>query len=315
MDKLVLKPVCSGKLDTRGEIDLDLVLAHYNFSFWYNGRKGYVIIDEYGPLIAEIDTGNYEYIIWGTETSLCRKSLPKLIEILGLREDLSEFHARARNDPLIGPFVTRYPGWRLRTTSVWWATVIGVCQQNASFQQGWRMLYNIIKLYGRKASVRGGDVPLPPTPHDILARPSLLVDARTGYRAGTILNIARWLTGACDRVPATNNNVTMEELLGIKGVGPYTARLSLVLSRRKYDQPPIDRWVKRIVAEAYNVSPDDVEEELVERYGEWAGLAVLVLTIALDAEPLRRALERIRMGRVLPEDTVYPTPLSLYRYL
>ncbi len=313
MDKPVLKPICSGKLDTGGEIDLDFVLSHYNFSFWYNGWKGYVIIDEYEPLVAEINTSSNEYTIWGTGASHCRENLQKLIEILGLREDLSEFHTRARNDPLIGPFTTKYPGWRLRTTSLWWAIIIGVCQQNASFQQGWRMLYNIIRLYRRKASIGGEDVPLPPTPHDISAKPSLLIDARTGYRAKTIINTAQWFIG--DYKSTTSDNTTVEELLQIKGIGPYTARLALVLSQRKYDEPPIDRWVKRIVAETYSVSPDDAEDELVERFDRWAGLAVLVLTIALDAEPLRRALERIKAGRVLPEDTGYPTPLTLYKYL
>ena len=75
--------------------------------------------------------------------------------------------------------------------------------------------------------------------------------------------------------------------------------------------PPIDRWVSRIVSETYRIPLRDVEAFYIEHLGLWAGLGVYFLTIVLDAVPLRKALERIRSGRIYPEMNGL-TPLTLW---
>ncbi len=298
-----LGDAAAGVLDTRGA-DLYLVLATYNFGFWFNGKGGYVFTQGGEPAAYVWVDGRYQ---------LYRGSRELVEETLGLREDLSGFYRLARSDPLLHGFAEKLPGWRLRTTTPWWAAVIGVCQQNTGFLQGWRMLYRLIKLYARTTRVDGKQVYLVPSPSDVLSRPYLLREAGTGYRAATIQGLARAFrdgeidTGGCKGF--------RETLLGVKGVGSYTARLAAVLSLRCYDEPPMDNWVRRLAAEAYGVEPREAEEEWRRRWGRWSGLAVIALTIALDAVPIRKALTRLRRGILYPVPMDKPTPLTLWRYM
>ncbi|MEM1609116.1 MAG: hypothetical protein QXG81_07590 [Ignisphaera sp.] len=104
------------------------------------------------------------------------------------------------------------------------------------------------------------------------------------------------------------------ELLSIRGVGEYTSRLALALSLRDYSKPPIDRWLRRIVAEVYKIDEKSVEREYTRVWGRWSALAALYTTVALDAEPLTKALERIRAGRLRPDPSKI-SPLTLWKHL
>ena len=69
----------------------------------------------------------------------------------------------------------------MRATSLWNAMLIAICQQNASFAQGWRMLCRVYKLMGKGAKL--GDVMtiIPSSPR------GLLRGAGLEYRAETSL--------------------------------------------------------------------------------------------------------------------------------
>ena len=206
----------------------------------------------------------------------------------------------------------------MRSCSLWWALVIAVCQQNASFKQGWSMLARLVRGYGRRAELEGvGEVLLPPTYGDVLSNPSRLAASGLGYRARTVIGVAEAL--ASGRIPPEEELARAETgegesiLRAVKGVGSYTARLALALSLRRYELPPIDRWVRALASRAYGVEAGEVEAEWRRRWGRWGALAVLALTVALDAAPLRKALERLEAGRLLPEPGEVG-PAQLWRY-
>jgi len=52
---------------------------------------------------------------------------------------------------------------------------------------------------------------------------------------------------------------------------------------------------------------------LRERFGQWVGLAAIDATIAFDAQPLRRALERLEKGLNKP-GVDEPSPITLWRH-
>ncbi|WFO75477.1 hypothetical protein J4526_00825 [Desulfurococcaceae archaeon MEX13E-LK6-19] len=315
---IILRECFTGHIKNKN-IDLNLTLGVYNYGFWFNGKEGIVILEDKEPVIAIINIKTRQYKIYSANK--CSDNyIDKLEWTLGLKEDLSEFFKIAKNDLLLSLFATKYSRWRPRSTSLWWSLVIGVCQQNASFIQGWKMLYNIIKLYNRAVVINEKKktiIPLPPSPEHILAEPEILVKARVGYRAKTIVNIAKHILKENMETIERTSSVDLEKkLTKIKGIGPYTARLALVLAFRKYDLPPVDRWLKKIIALVYNVDERHAEEVWVDKWGKWSGLAALAVTITLDAEPLTRALERIKNRKLLPEDqTSKPTPLNLWRFL
>jgi len=243
--------------------------------------------------------------------------MEKLKFILGVNEDLSRFYEIWVKDPLFHKSYRLLKGFHLRCCSLWNALMIGVCQQNASFKQGWRMLAMLHKVLGRRVEVEDwGYTIIPPSPLDVFnAKESQLKSCGLGYRANTIKHIAKYFV---DGMICNENALRYNEgdLIRIKGVGSYTARLALVLSARKYDLPPIDRWLKRIISEVYGVKESEVEAMWRNIWGEWSGLAAVLATIILDAEPLSRALIRIRRGVTYPllSDN-FMTPLTLWKFI
>jgi len=311
------RKVCENSIATRS-VDLYATLSAYNFSFWFNGKFGYVILDEYGGDVAVVDAETGKYAVFAAKPVDCSESYEKLAWILGLDEDLSVFYDKALADPLLSEFAKAYPGFRLRATSLWWALVTSVCQQNASFKQGWRMLYNIITSYNKRVKLGDHATYLPPIPRDVLENPDLLEIARIGYRKEFIVSIAQWIenkhvTGADLKRLRSEDAEAL--LRSIRGVGSYTARLALVLSARKYDLPPIDKWLKKIVSEVYSVPEKDVEKFWKNYWEAYSGLASVLVTIALDAVPLTKALERIKRGVLAPVASGGVSPLTLWKYL
>lgn len=308
------KLVCEGSI-TRKEADLKLILEVYNFGFWFDGNTGILQLDD-GKVIAVIDTDG-KYRIYSHEESNCIEHAEKLEWMLGVHEDLTGFYNIASHDPLLREFAEKYRGWKLRSTSLWWGLVIGVCQQNASFRQGWTMLYKIIKNYEKKIRINDIETYLIPSPKDILENTKPLLMSKTGYRAKTIIEIAKWAMNNYDLIQEfqqMNSKEIEETLKKIKGVGAYTARLALVLGLRRYDLPPIDRWLKRIISTVYGVPEKDAEKIWVEKWNKYSGLAAIAVTIALDAEPLRGALRRISRKLLTPTLRDKSSPLTIWKY-
>ena len=127
-------------------------------------------------------------------------------------------------------------------------------------------------------------------------------------------NFNWWFNGSYLIFPLGNSTICILcELTRIKGIGQYTSRLTLLFSRRFYTKLPIDRWVSRIVSEAYKIPVGDVESFYTSRLGLWAGLGVCFLTIVLDAVPLRRVIERVKVWGEYPEMSGL-TPLTLWMF-
>ncbi len=294
-----------------------LTAQTYNFSWWYNGRVLIVPLEN-NVLVKVYESNREEVLVAETyvvyEDTDTKEVVGGVSEILGLNENLAEFYEYAGRDPLLGKASEVLKGYHVRTTSLWNALLIGVCQQNASFRQGWRMLYEIYRRLGKPVKIPGyGETLFPPTPRTILERGvEPLIESRTGYRAQTIHRIAKFFERTRD-LPE-NPLELKKRILEIRGVGEYTARLSLVLSKRYYHEPPIDRWLKKIIITVYNIDEKEAEQYYRKHWGEWAGLASLLTTIALDAVTLQKALKRIRRGETIPLINDKPTPLTLWRY-
>ncbi len=313
------KPVFLGEYTLpkpRVDFDFKLTSMVYNFSWWFNGSKLILVLDDCIVVVGEgRESLNAKiYSINGKRKDL--DEVLRLVEyVLGLNEDLTEFYSIALRDPILNRVPLKLRGLHVRATNPWNAVLISVCQQNASFKQGWRMLYNIYKLMGREIVVEGTRTIIPPKPLDVLEHGvNALTRASVGYRAKTIIELAKLFA----KKPELNTwEVSVgeleEELLGVKGVGSYTARLVLVLSKRYYKKPPIDRWLKKLIALAYKA--EGREEEVYKSFwGKWSGLAALFTTIVLDAEPLTKAIKRLVEGRIEPDPNLI-SPLTLWKHL
>ena len=306
-----LRRAGSTSLDKPRGFDFHLTASLYNFHWYYDGARLYLCHPS-GVVEVREERGALRVTAYG-ELSAC-EAAEYASWSLGLDEDLNDFHESLVDDPILRYVPEKLTGLRVRSLSPWLASVVAVCQQRASFLQGWRMLYRLFDLYGRRVKLEGdGETLMPPSPSDILARPGGLREARVGFRDRALLGLAR---AFAEGLPCDDPGGFEENLVSIKGVGRYTARLARVLGLRSYEEPPIDDWTVKLVSEAFGVEPraKEVETFLKERYGPYAGLAVLMYTVVLDAEVIGRALERVRKGLVYPLELERPTPLTLWRY-
>ena len=282
-----------------------LVLGAYSFPWEFDGEKAhYVFLDALITADLRGSSANLCVIPFDKDVN----AYEKIVLFFDLNKTYSDFYEKALGDPLLSEFARKYMGWRPRLTSLWWATIIGICQQNTGFIQGWKMLASIIKLYGRKTVIGNTTIPIPPAPLDVLKQPDLLVKARTGYRAETIIRVANLF------VEKDEDDIGYDELIAVKGIGKYTASLALVLARREYWRAPIDRWLRKIVSHVYRVDEKHADRVYHEIWGDYQGLAALATTIALDAVPLRKALERIDNGILVPTIIDKPTPANMWKF-
>ena len=317
---MMLQTVATASLDVKVDYDFKLTAAAYNFSWYFNGKELLIPLSYEEPVVAlvkkesekqlqvsilstkrEIDVGNY---------------LAKIKFVLGIEEDLKEFYNIWTKDKLFRRSLRILKGIHLRATTLWNALLIGICQQNASFKQGWKMLAMIYKILGKKITVEHwGTTYIPPSPKDILNNVNLLEACRLGYRASTVVNAAKAFMNNVLSEDKSDEYVE-EDLVKVKGVGSYTARLALVLATRKYEQPPIDRWLRKIISVVYSVPERLAEETWVKIWGKWSGLSSVMTTIILDAETLSNALARIAKGQTYPIlESREMTPLTLWKHI
>ncbi len=293
-------PVYMAELRPARGFSLEDTMKTYSFGWMYRGGGGGLI--ELCPgAVAEVEESGGVVVARVYAEAGCWEEEADAIErMLGLREDYTAYHEIGRGDPLVGGVVESMPGHRLRSTSIWAALLIAVCQQNTGFKQGWWMLYRLHLNASRRLILPDGRVYLETPSPERLTREALRASG-LGYRAETVARLieARAWEKSCREV---------EELAEVRGVGGYTLNLVKLLACRDYSATPLDRWVKRLAAEAYGDW-----RGLLRKFGPWAGLAAHHATIGFDAEPLRRALERLRRGLNRP-GLSDPSPVTLWRH-
>lgn len=295
-----------------------LTSAVYNFSLWFDGENLIIpmedIVAKVKDLGEKIEVKIYTYP--NISSDVIDSSVKWLNHVLGLNEDLTEFYSIASKDPLLSQALEYLRGMHFRASKPWIASVIGVCQQNASFKQGWKMFYNFVKLLGTKVIVEDREVYIYPSPSNIdESKVDLLRSTGLGYRVSTVLSLVNIFNKFKELNSWYVKPYELEEkLFEVKGVGKYTARLCLALSLRYYDKPPVDRWLKKIVSTVYGVPDKDVEAVYTRVWSRWSALAALYTTVVLDAEPLGKALDRIRRGLLKPNPNTF-SPLTMWRYM
>jgi N-glycosylase/DNA lyase len=292
-------------------IDFAKTIKVYNLCYWVENSKAYIFLDP-GSVAVVDSKGCYKIYSENCSDELVNR----LRWILGVDLDVSEFFAIAKQDPILKGFAEEFVGWRPRATDLWWALLVAHCQRAASFRQGWGVLHRIVYNYGLYVEIDGRKIPRPPSPEEVLREPEKLLRSGVGFRAEGILRSAEAImNGLLDpaKLGSLPDDKLEEELLKLPHVGSYVARLVMILAFRRYSLPPVDRWVVALASKAYGLEAKQsvVDSFLRRRWGRWAGLAVYAMTIALDAEPLSRALRRVEEGAIKPLANLSPTPLNM----
>lgn len=310
---LTLTKVYEGPLRLNARVE---TLSVYSFYWQYTGRRYYVEICPGAVVRLDLPLPNasetlmdISYSVYAVPGNSCWEEKIGGIESMVVSHYvLQGYYDLAENDILLGCIAGKYRGLTLKTVlSPWYALLVAVCQQNASFLQGWKMLYNIHILYNKAYRINEHIYMATPSPKEV--NENLLREARLGYRVGTILEASKLFSKMDEGMMKRELPEILDD---IPGIGPYTKGLVLLLSMAKLDVFIMDRWIAGLVAKAYNVSVREVNDVWRRRWGRWQGIASYHLTIAFDAEPLRKALKRLEERKNCPMATDKPSPMTLW---
>jgi DNA-3-methyladenine glycosylase II len=215
---------------------------------------------------------------------------------LGL--DLKPFYKHVKRDAVMLRLTRRLWGLKSPTTAtVFEALVDSIVEQQISLNVAHVLQNRIIRRFGDALRVGGEAYYAYPTPKRLAstAVEQLRNCGLTQKKAEHIKNLSKLIENGqldLEKFKAYKDTSTIvEELDQIKGIGVWTAELTIVRSMQKFDVLPADDIaLKRVIAHCYchgrKITGHEVRR-IAEKWGSWRGLAAYYLEVAerLRIEP------------------------------
>jgi len=209
--------------------------------------------------------------------------------VLALDDDHSEFLQRFARDPLIGAATRRVRGLRpLRTATVAQALLRAVCGQLIQASRARAIERSVIRAL--MPELTGTRLHAPPDCASLgRAAPAELRRLGLGMRRGaTLVRLCRSLE--LERLRALPGDAPAERLLRERGLGPWSVGVVFLEGLGRYDRGlEADLGLVKLCSALRGRWVEAGETaELLEPYGEWAGLASVYLlhAFAIGLVPL-----------------------------
>jgi 3-methyladenine DNA glycosylase/8-oxoguanine DNA glycosylase len=197
---------------------------------------------------------------------------------LGTDHDVSEFHARFRRDPLIGPVIRTRPWLRpRRRPEPFEALAWAVCEQLIESRRASAIERRIVRRHGRRSAC--GVYLAPPSAAFLAGRAPAELDAcgLAPKRSIALIRAAREV--ASGRADLSRHEPAWRRLLAIPNIGRWTIEMLALEGQGRDDQiPALDVAYLKFVGRAAGLGRRATEDEVrafFAPYEEWAGLAGL----------------------------------------
>ena len=232
-----------------------------------------------------------EYVIFsdkGVSKNLESVFLERLRSFLSLDDDLKQFYSMAEEDPHFWPIVQDLFGYHpVRFQSPFEAAVWAILSQRNRMATARNMFRRLVRRFGYKAEVDGLTCWAFPEPQDIAgcSEGDVAFVARNLRRGEFLIDAARSFALAPPRFLATAEYAEVEAwLLGIKGIGPWSASFILLRGLGRSQTVPLpDRNIleaaSRLYGEGVTLSAEEVLR-IGQRYHPWQGYWAHYLRIA-----------------------------------
>jgi 3-methyladenine DNA glycosylase/8-oxoguanine DNA glycosylase len=209
-----------------------------------------------------------------------REVSAKVSWMFALDQDFSSFYKAARGEPKLRKARRNAHGRVLRSPTFFEDVLKTILTTNTLWSATKRMNLNLLAALGTPSSTNGFSAF--PRPAQVAASTTAVLRSRVrvGYRAQAIHDLGRRAaSGDLDIESFKDSGLpTLElrnELLKIRGVGPYAAANLLMILGRS-DFIPIDTWALTLVSHEWHrgrkITPKHVERAF-KRWGEYKGLA------------------------------------------
>jgi len=211
--------------------------------------------------------------------------------MLNLEEDIRQFYALAKHDPLVKVLVKDLYGMRrTNRADIFPSLVLAVTLQMAPIRRSDQMMNLLIKEYGERIRFDGREVLYWPSPERIAKAGVRELEERCklGYRAKTLKGIAEAI---CKDFPTLQEleKISAEEakakLMELKGIGEYSA--DIVSPHPGF---ALDVWSAKIFnALLFGEEPESprsvipkLKKIAEDRWGKWRGYVLIYVLNDLD---------------------------------
>jgi DNA-3-methyladenine glycosylase II len=224
---------------------------------------------------------------------------PRLVEkissivshIYNLELDLDKFYNDLEEDGVIERIISQL--WGLKnplTPTIFEALIDSVIEQQISLKVAHTLQNRVTKRFGDWIELNGSKYYTYPSPENLYKiEPQDLRDCGLTYRkAEYIIDISKAIfkeeIGLENMTRIKNTPELIEELCGMRGVGIWTAELTVLRSLGRYDAiPGDDVALRRIMSNYYcggeAVTPS-MARQIAAKWGDWKGLASFYLELA-----------------------------------
>jgi DNA-3-methyladenine glycosylase II len=211
--------------------------------------------------------------------------------IFNLDFDLCNFYEDVENDLVMHHLAKQLYGLKSPTTpTVFESLVDSIVEQQISLKVAQSMEKKIVKKFGESLTIDGNVYFAYPTPQSI-ADSSISEIQQVGLslrKAEYILNAAKLIVDGKLDLEQLKGNPNPEQIIAeldaVRGIGVWTAELTMLRGMQRLDALPADDLgLRRIISMVYRRGkPINAAEtrEIAKAWGKWKGLAAFYLIIA-----------------------------------
>ena len=211
--------------------------------------------------------------------------------MLSIYDNIIPFYEAMERDVILTSLISRLRGLKIPVTpTVFEALIDSVIEQQISLKAAHSVEKRLIKATGASLTIDGDTWYCYPTPYSLAQTPDSLFRAcgLTHRKGEYIREISHQiLTGSLElehfrSYPDTESIIS--EMVTIRGVGRWTAELTILRGLHRADAFPADDvGVRRFISQVYHdggkISPNEARS-FAERWGEWKGWAAFYLEVA-----------------------------------
>jgi DNA-3-methyladenine glycosylase II len=220
------------------------------------------------------------------------KKAQKIINFLfSLDFNPTDFYKTTQKDPIIAKITKQLCGMRSPTTqTVYEALVDSIVEQQISLKVANTLERKIIKKFGDTLHIEDTDYYEYPTPQQIAQNPAEelrkcgLSQRKTEYIHGISTQITQNKLDLEKFKNYQNPDDIIKEMDALRGIGVWTAELTMLRSMQKWDALPADDLgLRRTIAHYYRNGKKITSKEarkIAKPWGKWKGLAAYYLVIA-----------------------------------
>ena len=295
--KITIKVLSPFRFDLSAEIfaDGDKQIRKYeNGRFWQvlrvNGKLILAIVESVGTVDEPKLSAELRSNMKITEDD--KKKAAEVIKALfNLNFDPTPFYETAKQDKTMAKITQKLWGLRSPTTqTVYEALVDSIVEQQISLKVANTLERKIIKKFGDTLTVDGEVYYEYPAPQQVAAAPveALRQCGLSQRKAEYIKEVSTLIaTGKLDLEKFKKYDSAdkiIEELDTVRGIGVWTAELTIIRAMQKWDAMPADDLgLKRVIAHYYCKDKTITSAEarqIAKPWGKWKGLAAYYLVVA-----------------------------------